>query len=41
MRFEAPRMTSGGKENSMKNQVVVGILRLFSGRRNSGLQLSY
>ena len=36
MRFEASRMTSGGKENSMKNQVVV-----FSGRRNSGLQLSY
>ena len=27
MRFEASRMTSGGKENSMKNQVVVGILR--------------
>jgi len=41
MRFEASRMTSGGKGNSMKNQVVVGILRLFNGRRNSGLQLSY
>ena len=41
MRFDAPRIISSGKENSMKNQVVVGILRLFSGRRNSGLQLSY
>lgn len=28
MRFEASRMTSGGKENSMKNQVVVGHIAL-------------
>lgn len=28
MRFEASRMTSGGKENSMKNQIVVGHIAL-------------
>lgn len=28
MRFEASRMTSSGKENSMKNQIVVGHIAL-------------